>query len=355
MKKTLALVLTAVLSLGVFTGCGQAPKEDTKVEDNKGEENKGEENKEEEKITFKNGDIELPTKFDNFAVLDYTLIDQFVSLDVAPKYGATGAVPTAESKPSNVSYYNDGWVRAFEGFDLETITRIDLKSETYLEELVDYAPDFIVITERHEKFLDKLTAIAPTYVFPSTFDVPEGSSVWKEQLKFVGQFVNKADLADDKIAEYDALVEESRKKVADEIEGKTALVVQLNEKGFKIRMPETQASVYADLGFAVPEGLDNSFASGGVTNEEGSFPVEQIVQFNPDYIFIQTQSHENYESLVGTPIWENIQAVKDGRLYEINQSTWNHLNGYLANTLRLNDLVYFITEDKQTSSYTPLD
>ena len=223
-----------------------------------------------------------------------------------------------------------------------------------MEELVEYKPDFIVVTESYEKYLDKFEAIAPTYMFPDTFDVPEGSALWKEELRFVGQFLGKSELAEQKIKEYDELVATSRAAVADEIEGKTALVLQLNEKGFKIRMPETQSSIYADMGFLVPEGLDDSFASKGVSNEDGSFPVEQIIEFNPDYIFIQNQSHDNYNALVGTPIWENINAVKEGRVYEITQSGWNHLNGLLTNTMRIKDIVYFIQEDKQISTYTPI-
>ncbi len=299
-------------------------------------------------MTFYNGDMELPTEFDNFVVVDYTLIDQFVSLGVMPTYANTG-------NPAETRYYED-WKRVFHTIDLGDITRVDTRSETYFEEVLALKPDFIVITDGNERDLGKYEAIAPTYVFPTITEAPEGSALWKEELRYVGQFVGKEDMAEDLIATYDQLVVDSRATVATEIEGKTALVLQLNDKGFKIRMPETQASVYGDLGFGVPEGLDSSFASTSVSNEDGSFPVEQIVEFNPDYIFVQLQSADSYNALVGTPIWEGIQAVKDGRVYETTQSAWNHLNGYLANTHRLNELVYWITEDKQTmTEYAILD
>ena len=361
MKKSLVLSLVAIAAMTAFTGCGSATEtKDEAVATKAPEASKAPEADKEEStedtsteakttMNFINGEKELPTKFDNFVIMDYTLVDQFVALGVPPKYGSVGEKPKGEM----TDYYND-WERAFDDFDLTSITRVNQRSDTFMEELVSYKPDFIVIAEGSMKMLEKYEAIAPTYVIPDNFEIPADSSLWKEELKFVGEFLGKSELANEKIASYDKLVEESREKVKAEIEGKTALVLQLNQKGFKIRMPETQASIYADLGFGVPEGLTSEFASTSVSNEDGSFPVEQIVEFNPDYIFIQTQDDEGYLSLVGTPIWDNIEAVKNGRVYEITQSAWNHLNGYHANKLRMEDLVYFITEDKQLAIGTPI-
>ena len=339
MKKLLSLTLASLFAISMLAGCTQNPSGDSKNDSSSSSSSSSEEAG--NKMTFVNGEKELPTEFDNFVVLDYTLVDQFISLDTAPQYGQT-------AQPQETRYYGD-WVRTFEGFDLDSIKYVSARSENFMEELLSYKPDFIVITERGARELDKYEKIAPTYVFPDTRD-------WKEQLKTVGEFVGKADEATEMLATYDKLVEDSRALVADEIQGKTALVLQLNEKGFKIRMPETQTSVYADLGFGVPEGLNDSFASTGVSNEDGSFPVETLVQFNPDYILVDLQSADSYNALVGTPIWEGIQAVKDGRIYETNQAGWNHINGYSSNTRRINDLVYFITEDKQVMlEYAILD
>ncbi len=342
MKKFISLVIVSLLAISMLVGCTQTPESGGASSTTNSTSDTG------NTMTFYNGEKELPTDFDNFVVIDYTLIDQFVSLEIVPTYANTGS-------PAETRYYTD-WTRIFHSIDLNDITRVDTRSETYFEEVLALKPDFIVIPESYERDLGKYEAIAPTYVFPEITEAPEGSALWKEELKYVAQFVGKTEMGEELIATYDQLVVDSRDLVADEIEGKTALVLQLNDKGFKIRMPETQASVYADLGFGVPEGLDSSFESTSVSNEDGSFPVEQIVEFNPDYIFVQLQSADSYNALVGTPIWEGIQAVKDGRVYETTQSGWNHLNGYLANTHRLNELVYFITEDKQTMpEYAILD
>ena len=350
MKRRITSICAIALSASMLVACSSEPETQTETQIETQTETQTETEKETSGKTMKfaNGELELPENFDNFVVADYTILENFVALGVAPTYGSV-----AEKTDPVTDYYND-WVRAFDDFDLQSIQRTNPKSDTYIEELIAIKPDFIIVSEG-DRNMDKYAEIAPTYVFPSEFEVAEGSSAWKEEFKFTAQFLGKEDLAKEKLAQYDTLRDESRAAVKDEIEGKTALVLQLNEKGFKIRMPETQASIYEDLGFKVPEGLTEDFASTGVSNEEGSFPVEQIVEFNPDYIFIQTQSDEGYLSLVGTPIWDNIQAVKDGRVYEITQSGWNHLNGYLANTMRLEDLVYFIQEDKQIAIDTPVE
>ena len=359
LKKLIAIIGVASMLSAALVGCGS----DTSSEQEENQPEISEEKTpevEEEKVPeeetgmgkrtmeFANGEMEVPETFENFLVADYTILENFVALGVIPTYGSV-----AEKPAEMTNYYND-WERAFGDFDLQSIQVANHKSDTYIEEIIAWDPSFIVVAEGN-KNLEKLQEIAPTYVFPAMTEAPEGSTIWKEQFRYAGEFLGKEQEVEDKIAEYDKLKEESVAAAADKVKGKTALVLQLNSKGFKIRMPETQASVYEDMGFAVPEGLTQDFASTSVANEDGSFPVEQIVEFNPDYIFIQTQDDEAYRALVGTPVWENIQAVKDGHVYEITQSVWNHLNGYLANTQRIKDLTHFIVEDKQVAYETPIE
>ncbi|MFI3254832.1 MAG: ABC transporter substrate-binding protein [Eubacteriales bacterium] len=290
-------------------------------------------------MTFYNGDLELPETYENFVVLDYSLVDNFISMGYAPTYGRSYTY----SESRNYMYAQ----RMYEDFDLRDIEVLNTSSDDFFEYLMELEPSFIVIPEGSARDLANYEKAATTYIFPTITDVPEGSAAWKESFKFVAEFLREEEKGAKMLVEYDTLVEDSRALVADEIEGKTALVVQLNEVGFKLRMPETQASVYQDIGFGVPKGLDDSYASTGSSNAEGSYPKETIQEFNPDYILIHNQSDENYSSLVGTPIWENISAVKNGDVYEIAQSSWNHTNGYSANTCRIKDLVIFIMDKEQ--------
>ncbi len=349
MKKIISLALASLLAISMLAGCSQTPADNTADTENtdsassvSSSGNTADESEDSANtMTFYNGEMELPTEFDNFAVIDYSLFDQFVSLGATPSYSA---LPNEDlTSRSYVDY-----TRIFEDYDLSGVTDLDTSSETYFEELLALAPDFIVIPDGSERDLGKYEAIAPTYVFPTITEAPEGSYLWKEELRYVAEFLGKVDMGEELISTYDQLVVDSRALVADQIEGKTALVVQLNEKGFKLRMPEDQTAVYSDIGFLIPEGLNADYQSTSFSSEDGSFPVEVIVEFNPDYILIHNQGVDNYMALVGTPIWENISAVADGRVYETNQLGWNHYNGYSANTHRINELVYFITEDKQS-------
>ena len=355
MKKLLSLTLASLLAISMLAGCAQTPTDDS-ASSTGGSNSPSEASSEDlsqdtgNTMTFVNGEKELPTKFDNFAVFDYSLIDQFVSLGAVPKYGSF--LVQNEKGSVDIAY---GWERVFENHDLSGSVPMSTRSETYLEELLVANPDFIVITESQERFLDKYEAIAPTYIFPSVFEISEGSSIWKEEFKFVAQFLGETAQSEEMLNTFDELVASSREKVGAEIDGKTALVMQLNEKGFKLRMPDQYPAVYADMGFIAPENLNEDYSSQDYRNESGSFPVETIAEFNPDFIFIQVQSEETYNSIKDTPFWKSVTAVQEDRVYGITQTGWNHLNGYTANTMKINDIVYFITENKQIIPNLPLE
>lgn len=347
MKKHLLKTVGLMLTLALVAGCGSTSGEvststSTATQQSSTADNSGDSSTTARTMDFYNGTLELPEVFENFVVLDYSLVDNFISMGYPPTYGTRSSYGETRNYMYAARLYE-----YIEGFDLESIEALSTNSDTFFEELLIKAPNFIIITEGNAKNLENYQAIAPTYIFPTITDVPEGSALWKENFKLVAEFLNEVEKGQQMLADYDKLVEESRATVADTIEGKTALVVQLNEVGFKLRMPETQSSVYADIGLGVPEGLNDDYASTGSSNADGSYPVESIVHFEPDYIMIHNQSTENYNALLGTPIWENIPAVQNGDVYEIAQSSWNHTNGYSANTCRVKDLVIFIMDKEQ--------
>ncbi|MFI3115619.1 MAG: ABC transporter substrate-binding protein [Clostridia bacterium] len=352
MKKHLLKTMSLMLILALMTSCSSESTNtntntntgsQSNVTNNNNNNNNDDSETSERTMDFYNGDnLVLPEKFDNFVVLDYSLVDNFISLGYAPTYGTRSAYADSRNYKYAERLYEN-----IEGFDLESVQTLNTSSDDFFEDLLLKAPDFIIITEGSAKNLENYSAIAPTFIFPTITDVPEDSALWKENFKLVAEFVNEVEKGQQMLAEYDQLVEDSRALVADEIEGKTALVVQLNEVGFKLRMPETQASVYADIGFGIPEGLNEDYATTGSSSADGSYPVETLTYFNPDYIMIHNQSVENYNALLGTPVWENISAVSNGDVYEIAQSSWNHTNGYSANTCRLKDLVIFIMDKEQ--------
>ncbi|MFI3207072.1 MAG: ABC transporter substrate-binding protein, partial [Clostridia bacterium] len=273
MKKKLSLMLACVLAFSMLTACSsqtteedssssQASSSDTSSE---AETSSEEETDEPRTMTFYNGELELPETYENFVVLDYSLVDNFVALGVAPTYGTSYTY----AETHNYMYAQ----HMYEDFDLTSIEVLSTKSDTFFEELLVLAPDFIVINEASATDLENYEAIAPTYVMPTVTDIPEDSLAWKETFKLVGEFLGETEKAEEMLVEYDELVAESQALVAEAIEGKTALVVQLNEVGFKIRTPDTQTAVYTDIGFDVPEGLTDDYATTGASSSDGSYSV----------------------------------------------------------------------------------
>lgn len=353
MKKKLSIMLSVAALAISLVACSAAPAAGSaSSEPQSGGSGSSSSATDENTIKLFNGTMPIPENFDNFIVLNTTLLDHFVALDVIPTAASMSTPPTAESTPTSAAYYNDGFARIYKDGVLDDVERLTTNVDDMLEKLVDLDPSFIVTSDSHEKYLDKLEAIAPTYLIPSDVLNAEGKSDWREVHKLVGKLAGKEAEAEANVAEYADLVADYKTQIADKIDGKTALVLQLNQKGFKIRSTDDQPQVYKELGFVSPTGHTDNLSSAGVTNEDGSYPVEQLIAMNPDFIFIHTQSVDDYKALAGTPIWDNIQAIKDGNIYEVNHYVWVQNDGILSNTLKLHDTANFILTGEQVASYT---
>lgn len=297
-----------------------------------------------------NGKMPLPKSLDNFVVLKNTLIENFTSLGIKPKAVTLASKPTAETSRYSRKYYMDGPARVFANGALDGVEVMSTKLANDLERILALKPDFIVAGEREAQYLDKLQAIAPTYIIPSKFEGTKREDVWIKQYQLIAKLVGKEKEAEANIKAYDELAAKFRKEVSKEVEGKTALVLQLNPKGFKVRMPDQQPQVYRDLGFGVPAGLSKDMESTSVSAENGAFPIEMIAPFNPDYIFIDIQSEKDYQALRNTPIWKNLKAVKNGKLMEISHFIWNQSRGPISNTIHLTDAANFVLHGTQVTS-----
>lgn len=73
-------------------------------------------------------------------------------------------------------------------------------------------------------------------------------------------------------------------------------------------------SLYTDLGFTVPQEIQNAKAQEVIS-------LEKFSEMNPDYIFVQFSEDENknnpkaLEELQNNPIWKSINAVKNDKVF----------------------------------------
>lgn len=348
MKKTYLFAMTLILAGTLFAGCASVGETQAASSDSQ---TVSEETKEEgNTIEVYNGTMPIPESYDNFIVLKNTLVEHFAALDVMPKAVEMAALPTEESDSYAAKYYYDGPARVFANGELEELEILPTDMKADLEEILALEPDFIVASDAYEQYLEKLEAIAPTYLIPSSFDTENGEDAWKQQHRLIGTLLGKEEEAEANISAYETLAEQYQKDTSDLTEGKTALIVQLNAKGFKVRMEKDQPQLYKELGFSFPEGLGEDYESTDVSVDSGSFPIEAIAPFDPDYLFIDVQSEADYETLKDTPIWKNLTAVKNGNVMEISHFVWVQSTGPLSKTIQLQDAADFVLEGKAVTS-----
>ena len=291
-------------------------------------------------IQVANGEKPLPQKFDNFIALGNTQLDHLVALDVMPVAASMPRRPDDPDSPNSAAYYNDGFGAMYPDEMLAGVESLNMQLDASIERIIELAPDFIIASQSDEKHLEKLEAIAPTYLIPNYTADENGMRDWKEVHRMMGKLVGKAALAEENIAAYEALVKSYQDQIGDSVKGKTALIYQISStgKGLWMSSKESASQIYTDFGFVLPEHF---------TLTGDYYAVEELITLNPDYMFVQVGSAEEYEKLVNNPIWRSLTAVREGHVYEYSHYVWTQTNGYLSSTKKLTDVGEFILHGTQ--------
>nr|WP_092069127.1 ABC transporter substrate-binding protein [Dendrosporobacter quercicolus]NSL47353.1 ABC transporter substrate-binding protein [Dendrosporobacter quercicolus DSM 1736]SDL86401.1 iron complex transport system substrate-binding protein [Dendrosporobacter quercicolus] len=188
-----------------------------------------------------------------------------------------------------------------------------------LEKLVELKPDLILYTAEPEnldmKLYERASQIAPVV----TFNSPD----WKEQLKDFAECLGEEKKAAAYIADIEALIAESRSKLAGYSDKTVALVFESSgNKGSFVITGSAENPVWFDkengLGLRPPDGYPGK---GEVVSLEG------IAAMNPDYIFLfgalgseadgYKQRYLSGETQVSS-VWQSLTAVKNGHVYQLD-------------------------------------
>lgn len=179
-----------------------------------------------------------------------------------------------------------------------------------LEELATIGPDLIVSAKvRHEQIYDKLSKIAPT-----VFSVTTGPT-WKDNVRMLGKALGKEELANKKIADYEARA----RKVGDAIRAKVGHNPSISLARFvageqTVRLYTEKSFpgtvLFADTGLARPQGQP--------TSEKISVDLsqEQISSLDAERIFVSAwadpkgETQKIKEQYSANPLWSQLKGHK---------------------------------------------
>ncbi|MFZ4844058.1 ABC transporter substrate-binding protein [Enterococcus casseliflavus] len=202
------------------------------------------------------------------------------------------------------------------------------------EDVLSFEPDLLLMDSNSmvegDKY-DQYSKIAPTYVVTNGEDV-----TWRERLTDIAKVLHKEEQAAQVEADYDELVAATKETYADQIQGKSIAVLWVvNNSVFMVS--ETKSSgqlLYHELGFEVPTLV--SEISESATADWSAVSLEKLAELDADYLILVNS--DKGADFFSEQVWQNLDAVKNNRLWEFGpESSWLY-NGPIAYTKMIEDI-----------------
>ncbi|TFE19785.1 iron-hydroxamate ABC transporter substrate-binding protein [Cohnella luojiensis] len=241
---------------------------------------------------------------------------------------ALGVKPVAQwSVPNGIQYYLQT--------DLEGIPT--LAWDMPFEAVTSFEPDLIIMGSASSVEGDKYTQysqIAPTYTIGDKLN-----GDWRQSLLKIGEILNKSDLAEKVLADYEAKANEAKNKLQQVAPDQSVAAIWLVQKQFFVVSENLSSGsvLYKDLGLKVPSVVTEL----SKTSESNWLPIslEQLAQLDADQLFLINSDAATGSETLKDPVWQGIPAVKNGRIYEYpNTSSWLY-TGSIANAQIIDDVL----------------
>ena len=219
-----------------------------------------------------------------------------------------------------------------EGLEGLPLMPFDLPFEAVVQE----EPDLILLSSSDladgEKY-DSYSKIAPSFV------VESGSyDDWRDRLTRVSEVFGKEELAQEKVAEYDTLIEETSAELESEVGEETAIVIWWTGDSYFISNKDKSSGevLYNDLGLSAPPLVEELSTDNETPWIEAS--LESLAEMKADHIFFIGNAEGDSETAFSDEVFKNIPAVENGNVYEYTQADSWLYSGYIANSLIVEDV-----------------
>ena len=267
------------------------------------------------------GESQVPENPGRVVVLDTAELDSAMTLGVTP----VGAIEAVEG---------EGYPDYLEGTEgIETVGTIE---EPNLEKIATLEPDLILSSSlRHEQIYEELSEIAPTVFTEST------GSPWRENFELHAEALGKQDEAEQVVADYESRLEEFENTV--EEPRPEVSVVRFVPGDTRIYQKDSFiGTVLEDAGLPRPEPQDeDEFALLNVSEEA-------IPDMDGDVVFTTVYGNADEtarQDITSSPLWRELDAVQNDRVYEVSDDTWMLGIGYTAANEVLDDLFEYVPEE----------
>lgn len=281
-------------------------------------------------ITHDLGTTAVPDNPQRIVVLEYSFVDTLAAVGVKP-VGIADDNTRESIVPVYTAVIGDEW------------TSVGLRREPSLEIIASLQPDLIIAdTSRHEAVYGALSEIAPTIVFDSLTGTYE---VALEAARTIAHAVGRDAEMEARLAEHARKMEAFKAEIGD-VSGWSAQFFIDNGEGIFLHSPVSyNGSLLAWFGFK-----SNMATPDGHTYEEAivATSLEQLSEINPQILIRGKYADPGLtDSWKGQPLWDNLEAVKKGNVYDVNAHEWSRLRGLIASEVSAANLVEIVKQLKQ--------
>ncbi|MDR1014224.1 MAG: ABC transporter substrate-binding protein [Coriobacteriales bacterium] len=229
-----------------------------------------------------------------------------IVVDYLPYWEYLMALGIMPAGASSAEHYRQTW-DAFEDYEVSGVE--DMGDPTLnLEKLTALAPDLIFIATPDG--VENLEKIAPVIVMDGQLGQDS-----RYALREFGKILGLEDEAEERITQFDAQLASDREQLSATLEGKTVVMLSVmgKDRYFSARRGEFYDPALG-LGFTAPTGYPE-FGAG-----YQQVPLETLAEMNPDILFLAVFNGDEAiaEELQSSPVWQTIQAVKDGMVFTID-------------------------------------
>lgn len=217
---------------------------------------------------------------------------------------------------------------------LADVTQVGLETQPNLEKIAWLDPDLIVATRfRHQRVMPLLEKTAPTLVAGKVYD-------FKASLMHIAEATGRQPTARALLEKWDQRVTDFRDQIRHSSVTpwpQKAAVVRFKSDHVRIYSSGFAGSILDELGFEQPSSLDDQGWGIKLTSEEN------IPAINADVIFVLLEPgdpaiRQNYQRWTSHPLWQQLDAVANERVFEVDAVNWIMGGGILAANAMLDDL-----------------
>jgi iron complex transport system substrate-binding protein len=225
--------------------------------------------------------------------------------------------------------------------DMEGVQELGEEGQPNLELIAGLAPDLIIANKmRHEEIYEQLKEIAPTV----ESETLRGD--WKINFKLYAEALGKSEEADKQLAAFDTRIEDFKTKAGDKLKDTVSVVRFMGGKTRVYHADTFSGIIFDQIGIT-----RNDMTLNSKETFVDEITKERLPEADAHRLFYFTydtgdgKGNDTEQEWINDPLWKGLSAVKEGRVYRVDDAIWNTAGGIKAANLLLDEL-YTIYEVK---------